>query len=295
MILKIADANGVVVPDAVTKAIDFAEHHVADIVNLSLEGVSPTVRDAVADRHRLLFVVAAGNGDQNHNSIDLDGTPVFPATLGRDQENVITVAASDTKLKRACFSNRGKHTVTLAAPGVGIDSTFESGDRRMSGTSQATPLVTLVASLIMSKGLREPVLIKQRIMASVDFDPTLESDVITSGRLDIRKALSVYDDIVQLSSGEIVVGSIIPGIIIEIGDREFTVPQVAKIVRYSDAPGHRHRVIQMAKGRQTYAEGDIVTPAITIAVEQPDHSVTKRTIPFDQIVDLIPASLPRPR
>jgi hypothetical protein len=98
--------------------------------------------------------------------------------------------------------------------------------------------------------------------------------VITSGRLDIRKALSVYDDIVQLSDGEIVVGSIIPGIIIEIGDREFTVPEVAKIVRYSDTPGHRHRVIQMAKGRQTYAEGDILTPAITIAVEQPTRSST---------------------
>ena len=122
----------------------------ARVLNLSLGASSPTCPDevssAIADArsHGAVVVVAAGN-----SSVDAAGfTPAnCPAAL--------TVAATDSSGLRASFSNFGA-AVDMAAPGVAVYSTVDSGTTvpvgpayaSYSGTSVATPHVTLSAALV---------------------------------------------------------------------------------------------------------------------------------------------------
>ncbi len=64
----------------------------------------------------ILFVAAAGNYGMNN-----DVYPEYPASYGLP--NILSVAATDKNDNLAPFSNYGKGTVDLAAPGVGILST----------------------------------------------------------------------------------------------------------------------------------------------------------------------------
>jgi serine protease len=83
--------------------------------------------------------------------------------------NVITVAATGPTGKRSSFSNYGS-TVDIAAPGEAIYSTMNSGPTSPStqtygsyqGTSMATPHVSAVVALILS---REPNLTSAQVLA----------------------------------------------------------------------------------------------------------------------------------
>src|SRR5207244_3378367 len=156
MVLKVTPVEGrdgdVVLPSALKPAIKYAIRNHADIINMSLAG---PVRDSdeLEDWVRffqayenVLFVVAAGNGKSGGKSASFDleaqDSPQFyPALLSKRLDNVITVAAHDgsAEHKLACFSNYGKDSVDLAAPGVKINSTLTACRQGvLSGTSQAT-------------------------------------------------------------------------------------------------------------------------------------------------------------
>ena len=60
----------------------------------------------------MIVVAAAGNDGTNN-----DANPVYPANYAGD--NLVTVAATDRNDRLASFSNYGRTTVDLAAPGVG--------------------------------------------------------------------------------------------------------------------------------------------------------------------------------
>lgn len=81
-----------------------------------------------------VVVVAAGGNERQ------EGNPVtYPANYA----GVIGVAATDRYRNAASFSNTGRY-VDIAAPGVGIMSTYRTGTSygsyvAMSGTSMATP------------------------------------------------------------------------------------------------------------------------------------------------------------
>ncbi|HRA87627.1 MAG TPA: S8 family serine peptidase [Planctomycetaceae bacterium] len=93
---------------------------------------------AVAENPQILFVAAAGN--DRH---DIDATFDSFATLSRLFPNVIAVAASGINGGLASFSNVGRKSVNLAAPGENIESYGIANTRMvMSGTSQAAPVVT---------------------------------------------------------------------------------------------------------------------------------------------------------
>ncbi|MGB0454502.1 MAG: S8 family serine peptidase, partial [Bacteriovoracaceae bacterium] len=88
----------------------------------------------------ILFVIAAGNSRS-----DNDISPTSPGQF--EEDNQIRVAAWDQKNNQiAGFSNYGKTSVELAAPGVGIMSAAP-GDKElmMSGTSMAAPYVSAAA------------------------------------------------------------------------------------------------------------------------------------------------------
>ncbi len=135
MALRAADPNGSLTNVDITEAINYACANLADVVNGSFggSGASTLVRDAIlqAPCANTLFVFAAGN-----DGLDLDGnTGVFdqaypcefhrpPAEGGANAANVICVGATGRTDVIAPFSNRGTSAVHIAAPGVGIRSTW---------------------------------------------------------------------------------------------------------------------------------------------------------------------------
>jgi subtilisin family serine protease len=98
------------------KAIGYAVANGAKIINCSWggSGNSNALRHVIENADAL-FVCASGNYGQN-----ADSTPYYPA--GYTSANIISVAASDPLDQLAWFSNFGKTSVDVAAPGVRIYS-----------------------------------------------------------------------------------------------------------------------------------------------------------------------------
>ena len=154
MTVKVLDANGSGLTGAVADGIRYAAANGARVINLSLQSSVPDARvDAAitaAAAANALVVVAAGNDGR-----DIDSQPVYPASV--PAPNLIGVAATapDDGRRIAPFSNFGRLTVQLAAPGDDILSTFNNGDYvAESGTSMAAPMVSGVAALMASANPR---------------------------------------------------------------------------------------------------------------------------------------------
>ncbi len=167
------------------RAIDYARSMGAKVMNASWGGgdYSKALEEAIA-RSGMLFVAAAGN-----KTSDNDDDPAYPASYELD--NVVSVAASDQSDDLAYFSNYGRCSVDLAAPGTGIVSTVPGDDyASYDGTSMASPHVAGVAALLAARnaGL-SPLEIKARLMDSVDKPSALAGTSRTGGRLNARKAL----------------------------------------------------------------------------------------------------------
>ncbi|MCP9292544.1 S8 family serine peptidase [Gracilimonas sediminicola] len=142
----------------VANAIRYAAENGADVINMSFgKGYSPQkfyVDDAMqfADSMGVLMISGSGNGSDNVDSTDSYPTRFYEN--GGFAKNYLSVGAtsweSDSTLV-ASFSNYGKETVDLFAPGVDVYSTYPDDEYKMeSGTSMASPVVAGVAALIMS-------------------------------------------------------------------------------------------------------------------------------------------------
>ncbi|HSD45217.1 MAG TPA: S8 family peptidase [Pyrinomonadaceae bacterium] len=134
----------------------------------------------------ILFVAASGNASTNN-----DRSPHFPSSY--NVPNVISVAALDRNDQLAKFSNFGVKSVAIAAPGVDILSTWLGNQyEEKSGTSMATPVVSGVAALVVSKNPRISVDdLKKRLLSAVDPLPVLHGKVATGGRINAAKALQL--------------------------------------------------------------------------------------------------------
>lgn len=154
MAVKVLDKSGMGTSADAIAGIDYAVRNGARILNASWGGAEfdPALYEAVrrlGDRG-ILFVTAAGNNRKNN---DHDSAPIYPASFRLP--NMITVAAYDPRDELATFSNFGKETTQLGAPGVAIYSTKIGGYRLGEGTSFAAPFVSGVAALVwgVSPGL----------------------------------------------------------------------------------------------------------------------------------------------
>ena len=185
--LKILSANGGGVVDAAIAAIGYAVREGARVINASwtLNSLSAPMVDAIrnAGAHGVVFVNAAGNeGANNDRTLTRRARP----------SNQITVAAIDPAGRLAAFSNYGKRSVDLAAPGVGIWSTVPGGYASYSGTSMATPHVSGVVALLAS--LHPEYTAEQlvsRVLATTKPLGSLRNRTRTGGMVDAAFALGV--------------------------------------------------------------------------------------------------------
>ncbi len=253
MVLKVANKSGEIQSGRVVRAMMFADQNQANVINLSLSGPRDEVIEEKLRAFRSrLFVIAAGNqklgAGLNLDVLDAtEDTVGFPARFNSEADNVMTVAAHDEAGRLAEFSNYGRRTVHLAAPGVDVASTI-GGDawQQMSGTSQATPLVSLTSALLLTTGFPEdPAAIKRRILSTVQVTPGLRDFVESHGKLDMRRALAWRYDIVELINGDWIMGQIVRPAALDIpGRRRLAWDRVSKIVlNYSNEAASRHYVM----------------------------------------------------
>jgi len=138
-----------------------------------------------------LFIAAAGNEASNNDLI-----PHYPSNYPLD--NVLSVAAIDRKGFLATFSNYGKRTVHIAAPGVSIYSTWADSDlsyNTIDGTSMACPHVVGVAALIRgahpNADLNE---VRERILGSAVRLDSTSGTTVTGGMVNALKAIQAAAD-----------------------------------------------------------------------------------------------------
>ena len=142
----------------VANAIRYAVDNGARIINMSFgKGYSPDkkyVDEAVryAESKGVLLVHAAGNS--GFNTEENRNYPTRELSGKKQAANWLEIGASswgnDDRLA-ASFSNYGKTTVDVFAPGVSIYSTVPGSEyENLQGTSMASPVVAGVAAMLMS-------------------------------------------------------------------------------------------------------------------------------------------------
>ncbi|MCQ2520484.1 MAG: Ig-like domain-containing protein [Lachnospiraceae bacterium] len=168
--IRVINKYGYGSSSAIAKGLEWcvekqAEHNIK-VINLSLGGPLCTSSEerAVQDAFNAGILVVAAAGNEN-----CDGNH-YPACYN----NVVSVAALNSDMKRAAFSNYG-NTVDLAAPGgefrndaqsngfVVQEELYEAGSTKgesfvinghaysgMQGTSQAAPIVSAAAALVFA-------------------------------------------------------------------------------------------------------------------------------------------------
>ena len=184
----------------IANGIRYAVDNGAKVLNMSFgKGYSwdkKAVDDAVkyAVSKDVLLIHAAGNDNK-----DLDLQNNFPTHKYEDGNYAatwLTVGAStpfnDQRLK-ATFSNFGKTTVDVFAPGFGIYSTYpDQKYQDNNGTSMASPVVAGLAALIRSYYPKlSAKQVKEIIMRSVEKADSLKDLSVTGGVVNAYNAIKL--------------------------------------------------------------------------------------------------------
>jgi len=124
MSLKFLGPDGGSTSDVI-EAIAYAERMGVKVTNNSWGGSPKDAADKdlaleyAIEHSKMLFVVAAGN-----ESVDIDDPDTFVEPAGYDGANILSVAAIGNVGFLSSFSNYGKISVDIAAPGTAIYSTI---------------------------------------------------------------------------------------------------------------------------------------------------------------------------
>jgi type VII secretion-associated serine protease mycosin len=144
--IRVLDANGSGSASNVAAGVIWAVQHGARVINISLGGgPSPGIQSAMQyARSKNVVVVAAGG-----NNYESGNAPVYPGAY----PEAIAVAAVDSNLQRANFSNAGSY-IDVAAPGKGVTVLWGTGPTTYAGadgTSFAAPYASAAVALLFSQ------------------------------------------------------------------------------------------------------------------------------------------------
>ncbi|MBC7464599.1 MAG: S8 family serine peptidase [Bdellovibrio sp.] len=211
MALRFIGDEGGTTADAI-KAVKYAVDNGAKVLSNSWgsEGDDPAeeaqnqaLKDIIqyAQDHDVLFIAAAGNGHEGVGyDNDTDSKPGVPASYTND--NIISVAAVDVNNKLGSFSNWGRTSVDIAAPGVKVFSTTVGNKysdtvipimgANWDGTSMACPHVAGAAALYWSAHPEKTYAqVKAAILGSAVRIPAAEGKMTSNGKLNVE-ALMKY-------------------------------------------------------------------------------------------------------
>jgi cell wall-associated protease len=211
-----------VVPDGdeqdkdVANAIRYAVDNGAKIINMSFgKAYSPNkvlVDEAIGYAYTKDVLLIHGSGNE---SLNTDITPFYPSpfvTANKKMENWIEVGASDFSGEATDFSNYGKKTVDVFAPGYQIYSTLPNNTYGFeNGTSMAAPVVAGIAALVWSYyPMLKAYEVKQALMISAEVkdkmvatpgNPKKEINFnqlsVTGGVVNAAKAIQAADRMVK--------------------------------------------------------------------------------------------------
>jgi thermitase len=193
MPLRVLDTEGYGNVFTIAKAVYFAEHNRADVINLSLGSPSRSklLQEVIKDTTANGVLVAAAAG--NSNSF----VAQYPAAgngVASSADGLVAVTSVNRYDQKSDFANYGKW-VDIAAPGENIRSAFPvSKYAYWSGTSMATPFVSGQAALIHAVyGLLDPAGVEARIRCSarslLATDP-IYAAMLGAGGADVGASLS---------------------------------------------------------------------------------------------------------
>jgi subtilisin family serine protease len=205
MPIKFFDADSRPSPDNAAQAILYAVKNGARIVNASWhvgpgqEGLT-VVTEAIAEAQAkgVLVVAAVGN-----DGSDNDEYPTYPANLSLAFDNVLAVHATNREDDKTSFSNFGKTSVHLGAPGVEIMTTaryledLNFAYQPVRGTSASAAFVSLAAALVIAVDKQRnpgrdltPAQVIAHLTDTADTFPQLTICSISGGRLNLEKAVT---------------------------------------------------------------------------------------------------------
>lgn len=186
MALKIS-AGAAMDLDAAARAVRYAVANGARVINASWGAFSApsalALALAAAAQRSVVIVVAAGNMGQNN-----DLRPIYPASF--TLEGLVAVAATCDGTSVAPFSNYGKLSVDLAAPGCAVGSTARGGGyEERSGTSMAAPRVTrAVVSLLAMRPKSSATSLVRAVLGGARPEPGLGAKLQAGATLDLDGA-----------------------------------------------------------------------------------------------------------
>jgi subtilisin family serine protease len=248
------------------------------LFNLSLKGPeSGLLRDQIdsPQGRQALIIVAAGNDGIDMNK-DMSANGTFrKEDKGNSLDNVIIVAAlMDAGNHLTPKSNRGALAVEIAAPGNNIYSTIGGGSFGvLTGTSQAAPLVTSTAAILLSeRSDAYPSQVKERILATCDWADALKDFVAEGCELNMAKAIIFNSDAIELNSvtttnpptHKWLYGSIVADKL-QIKDESGNILDPARLHRiwFLDANGK----VKVAVRGGTHMNASLSTPKVVIKLE----------------------------
>jgi hypothetical protein len=165
MPLRIFDASGHSSLFSLVQALTYAICNNANVVNMSLTYTSDSklvmtsvvkfLIDFGGTRQKMLAVAAAGNYKTDIDAVG--ATERFCPAYFNSKNLLVVASVNPEKNLSAIYSNFGKTSVDVAAPGDNVFSTLQNNKWGfLTGTSMATPFVSASAALIGTKRCTTP-------------------------------------------------------------------------------------------------------------------------------------------
>lgn len=188
MNVKVMDSEGLLYTFDEVLGMDYARNKGAQIVNLSLGGYDyvQSEYDAISRLQNRGILVTASAGNEG---LDNDGVFNYPASY--NQGNIVSVGWSDSTDQPDFYSNYGRTTVDLFAPGRTIlstapGSTYDSE----SGSSFSAPAVAAVAALLKAQNPSwNYSQLRAAMLNHVDYRPSMAGRCVSNGRLNAYESL----------------------------------------------------------------------------------------------------------